>query len=165
MKVKEYFKALTIMHFALVLGQLFFMLVAIFLSLSGNINGELNDMRNLFLIIVAFVTLAGVYGGNFIYNKQLEAVKQKKDYKQQFTDVKALIITRLALLEAPSFLAIVFYILTGSWMFLIFVLLVVMLFLKLKPNKEKIISELELSEEIKKLLENPETIISYDTEN
>ena len=126
MTAKEYFNALIIMYIALVVGQLLFMAAAVFLVLSGSMEAVLPEERNLFLIIVAFVAVGSVYAGNFLYNKQLNSIKQLKDFREQFTKLKALIIMRLALLEGPTILAIVFYLLTGSWIFLLLSLLIIL---------------------------------------
>ena len=165
MNVKEYFKMLSVMHIALIIGQLFFLIIAVFLLSTGKMEAYLPEMRNAFLLIVAFVTIGGIYGGDYLYSKQLETIKQLNDFKQQFTSMKTLIIVRLILLEGPSVLSVVFYIITGSWMFLIITLLIILFFFYQKPNKEKIISDMDLSDELKKLLQNEETIITYEVNN
>ena len=165
MNVKVYFKMLSIMHIALIGGQLVFSVIVIFLILSGNIEPSLVENKTLFLIIAVLFTVGGVYLSNFIYKKQIELIKKQIDFKQKFTKFKTIYILRLIFLEAPSTVAIIFYFLTGSWEFLIFTVAIILISLNLKPNKEKISSEIELSDEVKKLLENPETIISYDVKN
>jgi len=159
MNVKQYFSFLSIIHMALIAGQLVFIAVVLFLLSSGAWEAILVEETNLFLIIVAIATAGGFYLGNFIYGKQLESIKQLADFKEQLAKLKGIIIMRFALLEGPMFLSILFYLFTGSWYFMVFAVLLVLLFLKLKPNKEQVISDLELSDEIKKLLENPDTIV------
>ncbi len=105
----------------------------------------------------------GLFAGNFLYNKQLNSIIQLNDFIEQFTKMRALIIMRLALLEGPTILAIIFYLLTGSWLFLLFAAVLLLLFLKLKPDKEKIIEELEFSEEKKRQLADPNTIVANKT--
>ena len=144
---------------ALIAGQLVFIAVVLFLLSSGAWEAILVEETNLFLIIVAIATAGGFYLGNFIYGKQLESIKQLADFKEQLAKLKGIIIMRLALLEGPFFLSILFYLFTESWFFMVFAVLLLLMFLKLKPNKEQIISDLELSEEIKKLLENPDTLV------
>jgi len=159
MNVKQYFSFLNIIHMALIAGQLVFIAIVLFLLSSGAWEVILAEQTNVFLIIVAVSTAGGVYLGNLIYSRQLASIKQLTDFKEQLAKLKLIIIMRFALLEGPMFLSILFYLFTGSWFFMVFAVFLILLFLKLKPNKEQIISDLELSDEIKKLLENPDTII------
>ncbi len=163
MNAQQYFKLLNIIHKALLGGQLVFMIVSVFLVLSGTFEAFLAEERNLFFIIVAIMAAGGLFAGNFLYNKQLNSIIQLNDFIEQFTKMRALIIMRLALLEGPTILAIIFYLLTGSWLFLLFAAVLLLLFLKLKPDKEKIIEELEFSEEKKRQLADPNTIVANKT--
>lgn len=160
MNVKQYFSMLNILHIAMLVGQLFFIIVVLVLLSSGAWEAILTEETNLFLIIAAVVSASGFYAGNFVYDKQLELIKELSDFREQLAKLRVSIIIRFALLEGPMFLIILFYLLTGSWLFMVFAVLLILLFLKLKPNKEQLISELELSDEDKKLLDDPETIIA-----
>ena len=160
MKVKEYFKLLTIMHIALIAGQLILGIIVVFLMLNGNIEPSLAEYRNLFLVIAALVTIGSVFSSNIIYKKQVELIKNMTDLRQKITQFKTIYILRLILLEAPSTAAIIFYFLTGSLEFLIFTVAIILISSNLKPNKERIIAELELSDDEKKELEDEDTIIS-----
>ncbi len=159
MNLKAYFKFLQIIHTAIIVGVLLFMVVTVYLVNSGHFEASLTDSRDFFLAISALVTTSFLFAGNFIYKKQMESIKQLTDFKEQFTKIKNLLIIQFVIFEGPAFLSIVFYLVTGSLLFLVFTLLAILFLLKAKPNKEKIILELELSEELKKQLEDPEIIV------
>ena len=160
MNVKEYFKMLSIMHIALIGGQLILAVIIVFLMLNRTIEPSLVENKTLFLIIAALVTVGGVFSSYVIYKKQVELIKKMTDLKQKFTKFKTIYILRLIFLEVPSTVAIIIYFLTGSLEFLIFTAAIILISSNLKPNKGKIIVELELSDDEKKELENPMTIIS-----
>jgi len=160
MNVREYFKMLLILHIALIVGQLTFAVIVVFFVEFGGFEPSYTESRNLFLIIAALVTVIGVFISNMLYKKNIELIKNMKELKQKFSKYKMIYIIKYILLEAPSTIAIIFYLLTGDILFLAFTIAIIFIGLNSKPNKEKIISKLELSDDEKKEMENENTIIS-----
>ena len=160
MNVREYFKMLSLMHKALIGGQITLAIVSVFFILTNSFIPSYTESRNMFLIISVFIITVCVLLSNFVYKKLLNVIINLNSLKQKFTKFKIVYILRLVFLETPSTVAIVFYILSGKIELLIFTVAIVLISFNLKPNKESIIIELKLSEEEKKELENEDIIIS-----
>lgn len=159
MNVKSYFKVLNLLFYALLAGQLFFALIAFVLSYSGALRSAIASENMYYFIILIFVAGA-YYGGNYLYKGLLKKIKTEDRLINKFDQMRSAFIIKFALLEAGSFISLVFYLLTMDYMFLIVALMVIFLFFISKMNKEKIVEDMGLSIEEKKILDNPDAIIS-----
>ena len=87
-----------------------------------------------------------------IFKKRIDRIKQEPDLSARLAAYRALYITRFALAEAPALFAIIFVFVTGSKLIWLVVLIALISFVTLRPTKERLIKELELSsDEIRKL--------------
>jgi hypothetical protein len=157
---KEYFKALNIIHLALIAGQLSFVLLALFLVYSGNTPASLEEMETPFLGTVVLVFTGTFLGGKNKFKKNLKACKQKKTLVEKMNKYRSALILRYTLLEIPSFLSTIFYILSNNILLLIISVLILMLFFTLVPGKEKAIHHLELNAKQRRLLDTPKFIVA-----
>jgi len=157
---KEYFRILGILYFALLSGQFFFAAVSLFANLSGAINQEGSSLRDIFIIAVPIFVIGGIFGSITIFKTKLAAIKDKIELKEKMADYRSACIIRWALLEFPSFFAILVYFLTGDILFLGMAALVVAYFISIKPSLEKASNELELDYNDKTTIENPDSVIA-----
>ncbi|WP_417611815.1 hypothetical protein [Owenweeksia hongkongensis] len=153
---KEYFKALSIIHAVLLVGQLLFM-GALLLS---NDNQETENSGNLFLFIAPALALGGVLGGIFLERTRINSIKKKKDLKEKVSSYQTTLIMKFALLEGPSLFALVCYSLTVDYTFLTLSGLLILILLANRPSRDKMIKDLELNREERSLIENPQAIIA-----
>jgi hypothetical protein len=77
----------------------------------------------------------------------------------KLVNYRAALIVKLALLEAPSFFTVIAYLLTGNYIYLGIVLILLIVFLLYTPTKEKLINELELPRDEVEIINNPEAEI------
>lgn len=159
MTSKAYFKGLTIVYFALMAGQLVFLILALALVLSvklGNDGGELGD----FLIyIVPIFMVGGIIASTVMFKKSLSEAKNKNTLLEKMNFYRSALIVRYAPLEGVTMFAIVAYLLSGNLIFLGVATLTILIFLIIKPSPEKAINDLELSYEEKQVLGEPDALI------
>jgi hypothetical protein len=103
-----YFKSIKIVHLALVIGVVFFALVSVFLQINGF--GTLGELiNNGLLLIIPLLALIGIFGSNFIFKKRLRKIVDKTNLNEKMEDYRSALILKFALIEGPSFFAIVAY--------------------------------------------------------
>lgn len=136
MKVNDQFKMVQIIFFALLSGQLVFLLIAVLLVQSG----EISTNDNLFLILLIvdlMIVFPSLTVGPMFYRSFINKAKSGLSVEEKFNLYRQGIIIKLALVEAPTIFSIVDYLLTGSFIFLIIAVGVLVLFFFHKPTIEK----------------------------
>ena len=159
MNVKSYFKVLDLLFYALLAGQLLFAFITLGLTYTASWQATV-DSQSMYYFMVLIVVAGAYYGGNYIYKGMMDKIKAMKNLLKKFDQMRRAFIIKFALLEAGSFISLVFYILTTDYMFLIIAFIIIFLFFISKMNKEKIINDMNLSSEEKQVLNNPDAIIS-----
>lgn len=148
-----YFKSIKIVHLALVIGVVFFALVSVFLQINGF--GTLGELiNNGLLLIIPLLALIGIFGSNFIFKKRLRKIVDKTNPNEKMEDYRSALILKFALIEGPSFFAIVAYLLTGNYIFLGTAVVLIIVFLIYTPSRTKFISDLELTKDESDLINN-----------
>ena len=89
---KEYFKILTIIHFALTLGLVFAGLIGSFLILNGIISNNITDLNKILLYIIPIVSIGSLFVSNWIYKNKLSELKEKKDLNIKMTNYRGILI-------------------------------------------------------------------------
>lgn len=156
----SYFTTLNFVYLGLLAGQVFFMVVAIFLNSTGAMVVEPEELNTFFQILVPLFTVTAIIASIMITRTRLSRIKEKTDFQEKLGDYRAVMIVRLAILEAPSFFAIVCYLLTANLLLLIFSGLVIAIFLLYRPSRDKVAEELELNQEERELIDNRDAIVA-----
>ncbi|MFN3872254.1 MAG: hypothetical protein ACK4R9_04575 [Ignavibacterium sp.] len=144
MKASEQIKAVQIIFFALLTGQIIFLFIAVFLVQSSNVVPDENLFLILFVVDLLIIAPAIVAGPMF-YRSFISRVKPKMSLSEKFNLYKQGTIIKLALVEAPTIFSIVAYMLTGSLVFLILAIGVLVLFFQHKPTIEKFANDFDIS--------------------
>jgi hypothetical protein len=156
---KAYFKAIQIVYYALIAGQLFFAFIILFLIYGSEFKPEMQDFKNVFIIVVTLFAIGGLFASQIIFRNRLDQAKSRTNLPEKLADYRSALIVRFALLEFPSFGSIVFCMITGEVIFLGMSGLIVAVFLAIKPTKDKAIMELELNSSDVNYLNNPDNIV------
>jgi hypothetical protein len=72
--VKDYFRANTIVHFSLIIGLVFFMLVSFFLNFSGEI--QIREVDEIFKIVAPSVVLLAFIVSKMIYRQKIASLQE-----------------------------------------------------------------------------------------
>lgn len=157
---KDYFKGLNIVYFALIVGQLFFVTIAIFIGLNMPIAIEEAEVRMIVTIVISLLVASGISASHMIFNSKLKKIKEKSNIIEKTVEYRSVLILRYALLEGPSMLATVGYLLTGYLLFIGVVSVVITFFIILKPSKERLVFDLNLDALEKGKIFDPNEVIS-----
>lgn len=146
MPLSQYVPSLKIIHIALIIGQLVFAGVVILLDSNGTA-GMAKDLSNIFLFLALLFTGGGIFGSRAFYKSRIALITPDMLFEEKLSNFRIAIITKYAILEAPSFIAIVGFLITANYLILLFAGLVIAVFVMEAPSLEKISLELKLSDE------------------
>ena len=142
-------KALQILYTALLAGQILFLVITSVIIFSGNFSTDfsLRNYSTEILIVCIVIGLAGYFGGTSIFRKKMEQLNNSpKSLMEKLNDYRGISITRWALSEFATLLSIIMVFITGSPALLAVAVLLIVLFLTIRPSLSKAASDLNVSE-------------------
>lgn len=134
-----------VLWIAMLIGQLFFAAISIYLVTSGAMKVDQLDLSKILLYIVPIIAIASVFTSNYIFKQRLNALKDQTDLNTKFVDYRSALIIRWALIEGPSFFAIISYLLTGNLILLGVGVILIIIFILFMPNRSNAEADLEIS--------------------
>lgn len=144
----NYLKSIRIVYFAMALGIVLFMLIALFLIFSNGSFSEISltpVQRAPFLITLIVLTGASFMAYRIIFPKKIEAIQALPTLERKLTAWRVLYILQGALIEAPAFFATILFLLLGVSVLLIWPLAGIVVFWLTQPTRDKLIREANLS--------------------
>ncbi len=159
MTSSEYFRSLKILSVAMISGIAFFIGIALFLNFDGSFGKDSGDFKNSLLIVAAVFFIGSIAASFIFYRKKIEKLKLSENLIEKMSVYRSILIVKLALIEGPSFLGIVSYLLTSEIIFIFFGIAGIVFFILAFPAKEKIKNDLELNPTECMKLDNPDEII------
>lgn len=135
-----------IIFIALLLGQLLFLGVTIFLTL-GATQPEDPKEGEIFLFIVPIVLVFGMTAGALISKQRLIQLQKIKELQTRLNGYQQISIIRLALLEGPNLFAIVTFFITQNWILFGMAALGILTFISLFPTRSRLMRELAVRDE------------------
>ena len=157
---REYFQMLRIMYYALIAGQMFFGLIALYLNMADPVDSGENELRDILIYLVPLFVIFGLIAGNFLYRSRLQVCRKKSDLIEKMSDYRSALILRYAFLEGPSLFSIIAYLLTGDFLFMGMAIFMIGLFITIPPTRSKAVFDLELSPEDQQFINNPDSEIA-----
>ena len=140
-------KALSVIHRALMMGQILFASVCIYLIYSNAVLPLANDLDKILQVVALALTAGGIFAGMTLFKKKLMQIREMQTgAKEKFDLYRSACIIQWALLEGPSIFCIICFFITGNYAFLALVLVVLFLFAMTAPSKVKILLQLQISE-------------------
>ncbi|HCT30994.1 MAG TPA: hypothetical protein DIW31_09735 [Bacteroidales bacterium] len=137
---------------ALILGQLFFLAIAIYLIIQTGMGfGDVN-MKDVFIYVVPSFAAISIAASFFVFKSKLSKLKESQTLDQKLVEYRSAQIIRWALLEGPSFFAIIVFLLTGQYLFVGIVAIIILFFIPTFPSANSFEQDLELTWEEKNQL-------------
>ena len=134
-------KSLRVMHLGLMAGLAIVLLNMLFLN-----NFQLKPALDTLVMVALFLAVAAPFAVQaFVLPQLLAAAKSKSGLQQKWDAYRSYAIMSYAILEGPALVNVVAYFVTDSYYSVSAVLLLLVLLARLAPNREKVISDLELS--------------------
>jgi len=139
---KGFLKTMSIIFYALLAGQLLFIVVALFTVNSIAPQNQDNDTFN---IIVPVIVGSGMFISNVLFKQLLGKIDNNLSFEKKIEAYRSALIIKYVLLEVPSIFSTTVFLMSGNLMFLAFSAVTILAFLVNIPNRNKIAQELNLS--------------------
>jgi hypothetical protein len=137
-----FLKSMSIIHAALLAGQLLFVIVVF--AISPKVYFTVSDTADVFVFIVPLLAIAGFVSGYILFKQKLTELQTKNSLGEKMVAYQAALIIRFALLEGPSLFGVVAFMQTGNLFFLAISALLMLYFFSLRPTKDKMEIDLAL---------------------
>ena len=140
---RSYLKAVTLTYTAMLVAQVFFGAFVLYQKSSSDNTFQSAD--HVFIYVVPLVAIACFTASKLIFKMMVAKAKAQQSLKNILKVYQGALLVRLALLEGASFIGIVAYLLTGNVVLIAVSGLLVAYFLTLRPTKEQLLNDLDLS--------------------
>jgi len=145
-----FFKSLPLIFLALLAGML---IMGTMMYVMNPVTEYNLDFKNPFLAIMIVVMIAGIFGSNLLYNFHKNKIEINDPLESKMARIQQAVIVRFALVEGPALLGVILYLKEANLIFLMLSAMMVLYFLTLRPSKEKIIDDMNLTSDQKRELE------------
>ena len=95
-----------------------------------------------------------------MYKKQVIDIRNKYNLSNKLNAYRSIVIIRDALFEFPSLLAVISFMLTGEMLFLALTGSLITLFVYVRPTKDRVIRDLQLSSAETNLVNDDNSIVA-----
>ncbi|MBW7675078.1 hypothetical protein [Chryseobacterium chendengshani] len=140
----SFFKMMSLIYNALLAGMIIMGGMMFLMNPSKNLDFDLN---NQLLAIMLVVMVTGVFGSNLGYNFLKNKIDNNDSIREKIAKVQGATIAKLAFIEAPALLGIILYMVESNLAFLMLSAIMILYFLVLKPSKDKILDDMNLTSE------------------
>ncbi|MFC7358417.1 hypothetical protein ACFQO1_12015 [Jejudonia soesokkakensis] len=142
---KGFVQLLSVIHLVFFGIVLAFAVFAFFFS--ENVGLELEEVNGFFIIGIPVLLIGSIVLGNFLFKKILAQAHDKIALKEKLQIYQISTFIRYVLVEGPALFALMALILTGNLVYLLLASICLVYLYYLKPGKEKIKQDLQLSGE------------------
>jgi hypothetical protein len=141
------FRALQVLHGAMLAGMALLAAIATWLVISCGPLGQTDASFGKTLQVVVVLAAIGATAAGFrLFKKRIQAIEPLDTVKNKLTAYRAAAIMRWALIEFPTLLSLIAFLLTGNYAFLALGIALMLLFAVLRPAKLMIVYLLKLTE-------------------
>ena len=153
---QSYLKTITTIHLVLVAGQVLFGMAV--LSITWEKGIDLHNTNDPFLFVVPVFAILALAGSALVFKKLVATAVSKYTLKEKLMAYQGALIARFALLQGASMFAIVVNMLTGNLLYLLTAGILTLCLLLVRPTKDKIENDLNLSYEDKMQFDSSEPL-------
>lgn len=149
--LKSQFNVLYTIYTALVIGQLLFFAVSIFLIESGKLQPD-QSLNGVFNILIPVLGILSMFGSYRLYNFKVATIKSGLNVLQKLEQFRTIKIIQWAVLEGAGFFSLVAFLLTGNYLYVVVFLFLIGYTILNRPIKENFINDCKISGTDKSLL-------------
>lgn len=149
---KNFMKSLQFIHFSLL-----FIIVIFGAYVALNAGDQLffsYEEDKMFLYMAILISFAGNLSSKYLYTKLLKQIPANADLSQKTVKYSTAHIFRIAMLEFPALMCIIFAMESNNSFYFILVGILILMILSVYPTKYKFANEVPLSAKEKSMLEN-----------
>jgi len=139
--VENELKPLSIIHIAMVAGQLFFFAAIFFIQKNTGALLDNTAEMGILLQVLPILALMPLPAGFFLYNLKAKEAMQTDENEKKLALYKTGFILRIAIIESSVFLSLVGFLLTAAPFFWIIFLIGIAVMVFSKPSISKLMSD------------------------
>jgi hypothetical protein len=151
---KNSFKSIQLLHKAIMLGIMLFMVVAVVLISTGILNKPAPQLDRILQVLVLVLAVIAYFAGRTVSNKKIMLAKEQETASAKFALYKNGMLVFWIALEMPALLGIIGFILTANYAFIVMSFVLLLFIAAAAPSKKTICYLLQLTEEEIQALEN-----------
>lgn len=137
-------KAIRILFFALLIGQVLFALIVTVMIETGILGSGDHELTPFLVVAIIVIAAGAIPASFFLFRKRLAVINPEEELGKKIELYRAALILRMALCEVPVLFAIIVYFLTHDRSFLWMIIILIANFLFIYPSNVKIINQLQL---------------------
>lgn len=139
-------KALTVLHAAMVFGIIAFTAISIFLNRTQGPLQDDAELNKILPVVVSILAAGGLFASHLFYKKRInQAIEERQGLQHKLESYRAALILYLALSEGAALFGVVAFLLTGNYLMMIVVGVLLINMMIKRPGKEKFVDEMQLS--------------------
>lgn len=142
-KIKEDFKAIQILHLAMLVGVIAIASILSFLNMP--LTAPSVDLSDIFTIISIVMTFGAIGVGTVLKGRSQQAASEIKTLEEALEHYRMDIIQRTALLEGAALISVIFMFISSNTFFLLPAALCIFLMITIRPSIEDLESTYGLS--------------------
>ena len=143
LNINEHFKITNIVYFALISGQMFFLIIAIFIIEKKSVQPVAN-LDSFFIIIIPVFGIIMMYLSRIIYNNNLSKSDPSASIKIKLGLYRTFKIISWAQIEAATMFSLVAFILTSNYLYLVVFAFLIGFFFMIRSSKENFVRDMKL---------------------
>jgi len=152
-KFSGQFKITMIIYGALIIGQLIFFAIAIFIVEKKNVE-PIQYLDDIFQVLIPILGLLVMILARSIYNRNLSSINSNEDVNSKILKYRNFKIVQWALVESVSILSIVGLIITSNYLYAVVFLFMLGFFILIRPSKEQFFNDFKISNDQKNMFSN-----------
>ena len=149
----QFYKKIILIHGAILAGLIFFMGFIYFTRKDNYFQFDLSNKETLLGVVVGLIALIVP---KLLFGFLMKRNRSIKNLQEKLAAYQTSLIVYVALLEGLGFFQIVQYLKEGNKLFLILAAISILFLLLARPNPDKIVSDLELSNEEQRYIDQPD---------
>ncbi|GAB4407908.1 MAG: hypothetical protein OHK0039_10680 [Bacteroidia bacterium] len=142
----SFFAQQRVLHMAICSGAAVFLLVVAFVQRELN-NAAGGALAEVFLPLSIGLGVAAVVGGNYLFQRGTAGLHAGQPLAKRLQRLRNLSLIRLAMTEAPTLIACVGYLFSGTLYLLIVAVVLLAWMLMLRPTRDLLVNTLRLQPE------------------
>jgi hypothetical protein len=157
-KSKDYFRALTILHSALLIGIILFAGIVTFLVHTGSAVND-TDLHQPLQYLLPVITVICIASAFLFFNNRMHLVRLNPGLYEKTMEYRGALILKYAFFDGAAIFSIISVFLTGFTGFFLYTAVMGALLFVSRPAVQSTINDLQLNEADAAVLEDPEGII------
>lgn len=150
--VKKYIHISQIIFSGLIVGQIIFLLVTIYLVQFEGVRFNSSELNKLYQYAAPIMVICILFISFLLFKNKLKQIKKRNNVFEKLAEYQSTQILRWAFLEGASFFAIVVFFLTSNYLYLCLVGISLGSFVFTTPSRNRLDIDLGLSREEKSRL-------------